>query len=462
MGGGAQQRLPRSATEDIVFPGIPGLASTRLLGMQYQFEQISRWPRAAIERQQLRQLTALLAHCRINVPFLRDRISRAGIRPEAELTLEAWRDLPPLTRREVQEAGPALFALRVPETHGRIMDWATSGSTGTPVTGRKTEIAQFIWMAITLRQALWHNFDLSGKLAVIRRDSSGSPRAEGRRQADWGPSIALVYPTGPAVQLDVRTSVVEQVAWLQRERPTQLASFPGIITLLARHCIDHGIALPGMQTVQTFGETVTDEVRLLARQAWGAPVCDAYSAEDAGFIALQCPEHETYHVQSEAMLVEVLRADGTDCAPGETGRVVVTSLHNFAMPLLRYEIGDDAEVGPPCPCGRGLQVLNRIAGRSRGRVLLPDGTWRPAFFGAHAFAQITAVRQFQFAQIAPDMIEIRIVANRVLTIDEEAILTAAVHNNVSAALRVRFAYVTAIAALPSGKFEPFRCEIAPL
>jgi phenylacetate-coenzyme A ligase PaaK-like adenylate-forming protein len=61
--------------------------------------------------------------------------------------------------------------------------------------------------------------------------------------------------------------------------------------------------------------------------------------------------------------VEVLDEEGRPCAPGETGRVVATSLNNFAMPLIRYETGDTAEVGAPCPCGRGLPVLTRIMGR---------------------------------------------------------------------------------------------------
>jgi len=427
--------------------------------MQFQFEQIARWPLAAIERQQLRQLETLLTHCHANVPFLRERLAQAGLSLGAALTFDAWRALPPLTRAGVQAAGPALFALRLPQTHGRTIDWATSGSTGMPVSGRKSEIAQFVWMALSLRQALWHGFDLSGTLAVIRRTPSGTKREQGYRQADWGPSIALVYPTGPAVQLDIRTSVGEQIAWLQRERPSQLASFPGIIAALARHCIAHRIDLPALKAVQTFGESLPDGFRDLVREAWGVRVWDAYSAEDAGFIAMQCPQHETYHVQSEATLVEVLRADGMPCAPGEVGRVVVTALHNFAMPLLRYEIGDYAEVGPPCPCGRGLPVLTRILGRARHRAILPGGETR-LFSGSQSFHRIPAIRQFQGAQVAPDVIEFRLVADRALTQAEEAFIAAAMHDNLHPGFQVRFVYVDDIPRQPSGKFEVFRCEIA--
>ena len=77
-----------------------------------------------------------------------------------------------------------------------------------------------------------------------------------------------------------------------------------------------------------------------------------YSSQEVGYIALQCPENESYHIQAENVLVEILDDDGLPCEPGEVGRVVVTALHNLATPLLRYDIGDYAEVGSPCSCGR--------------------------------------------------------------------------------------------------------------
>jgi phenylacetate-CoA ligase len=87
-----------------------------------------------------------------------------------------------------------------------------------------------------------------------------------------------------------------------------------------------------------------------------------YSANETGYLALQCPLSGHYHVQSETVLVEVLDEVGRACRPGETGAVVVTPLQNFAMPLLRYSLGDFAEVGSPCACGRHLPVLKEILG----------------------------------------------------------------------------------------------------
>ena len=78
-------------------------------------------------------------------------------------------------------------------------------------------------------------------------------------------------------------------------------------------------------------------------------------------------------MQSECAFIEVLRPDNTPCEPGEVGKVVASSLSNFATPMLRYENGDMAEVGESCPCGRGLHVLKRIIGRVRNMAVLPNG-----------------------------------------------------------------------------------------
>ena len=79
-------------------------------------------------------------------------------------------------------------------------------------------------------------------------------------------------------------------------------------------------------------------------------------------------------MQAENVLLEIIDAAGNPLPPGNVGRVVITVLHNLAMPLIRYEIGDYAAFGGECTCGRGLPVLERIVGRARNMLRLPDGT----------------------------------------------------------------------------------------
>jgi phenylacetate-CoA ligase len=148
---------------------------------------------------------------------------------------------------------------------------------------------------------------------------------------------------------------------------------------LVRRAIEKDWRPRRLREARTFAEALPEDLRALCRAAWNVKLCDVYSAEEAGYIALQCPDHEHYHVQSENLIVEVIDERGEPCRAGEMGRVVVTTLTSFAMPLIRYEIGDYAVAGAPCPCGRGLPVIERVLGGTRNLLRLPDG---PASFRA--------------------------------------------------------------------------------
>ncbi len=328
------------------------------------------------------------------------------------------------------------------------------------VTVVKTELEQAYWNAITLRHALWQRRDPRLKLAAIRSDRSGrSDYPHGSSQADWGPPVSEIFDTGPGALLDIRTGIAEQVEWLAREDPDYVLSFGTNLLFLARYCRDNGIRLPRLKAAIASGEIVEPELRQLCREVWRVPLSDMYSAVEVGYIALQCPEHEHYHVQMEAALVEVLDARGNACAPGEVGEVVVTPLHNYATPLIRYALGDYAEVGEPCPCGRGLAVLRRIVGRARDMVVLPSGA---RWFGYHSpdlLASIAPIVQHQIAQVSREEIEIRLVVRRPISPDEAAAVIDRVRKNYGDAFRYRVSYRDEIPRAPGGKYFVFRSEL---
>jgi phenylacetate-CoA ligase len=263
--------------------------------------------------------------------------------------------------------------------------------------------------------------------------------------------------------LTIHSSTAEQADWLQRQQPGYLLSYPSALNALARYCLKNNIRLPSLQQIRTFGEVLEPETRVACREAWGVPVVDVYSSEEFGYLAMQCPDHEHYHVQSENVLVEVLDDGGRSCAAGEIGRVVVTSLHNFGMPLLRYDIGDYAEVGPPCDCGRGLPVLRRILGRQRNMFVLPDGQTRWPMFDASAlasvFQELPPIRQFQITQRTTTEIDVNLVSARPLTGEEEEHIRHYLQRGLGYAFAVAFCYVDEIPRTRRGKFEEFRSQV---
>ena len=158
-------------------------------------------------------------------------------------------------------------------------------------------------------------------------------------------------------------------------------------------------------------------------------------------------------------MVEVLNDDGRPSQPGQIGRIVITALNNFAAPMIRYENGDYAEVGTPCNCGRGLPVLNRIAGRFNNLVVLPSGDKITPTFMSQAVLTDLPINQIQLVQKSVNEIEARLVVGRPLNDAEEKRFAKEFADALGHDFDFKFTYLDEIPRLASGKYEVFRCEI---
>ena len=438
-----------SAIPGVVWPAIPSPPGATLLSLQAQFEASQWWPPERLRAEQLRQLRLLLVHAHEHVPFYRARFEQAAFDPRAGVRWDDFCKLPLLTRDDLQVHRDGLFTRKPLPSHGRLIEGRTSGSTGKPVQYVGTEAAATFVFAVSLRDHLWHRRDLGAKQAVIR------PEFADGHSAGWDNWLRGALYSGPGATLNIRTPIDGQARWLKKHNPVYLVSFPSNIEALARHFLERGLALPRLKQVNTLSEVLKPGLRELCREAWGATLTDLYSAKEAGTIALQCPESTRYHVQSEDLLVEILDARGEACRPGEPGRVVLTTLHNFAMPLIRYEIGDYAVPGEACPCGRGLPVIERIMGRSRNLVTLPDGSRHWPSFPSAMWLEIAPIRQFRLTQATLHDIDVELVAARALTPGEGDRLAQALQQSLGYPFNIRLAQVEGIARAANSKFEDF-------
>jgi phenylacetate-CoA ligase len=335
----------------------------------------------------------------------------------------------------------------------RHLSGETSGSTGRPITYLVSQAEAVYWHAFTLRDHLWHGRDLGAKLGAIRyAEKNGAGRG-------WGPSVNLITPSGPAQLLKISTPIDEQVAWLLRVQPDYLLSYPSNLEALVRECLRRGVRWPALREVRSVAENVRPELRALVRAAWDVKLVDVYSTTESGYLALQCPLHDHYHVQEESARIEILDDAGKPCAPGESGRVVVTTLHKFAMPLIRYDLGDYAVPGHPCDCGRGLAVIERILGRTRNLLRLPDGTRRWPLCELIEQPDVPGILQYQFLQKSLGHIEVHLVVGPKYSRSMEARLTEIIHGRLGHSFELAYVYRDGIPRSAGGKFEDFRCEI---
>ena len=445
-----------------LWPAFPNRKGLQTLALLYQLEKSQYLPPEEILENQFLQINEIFRHAIRTVPYYKKKLKAAGFRRLRDVTSEQWQQVPILSRSMVQQHRKDLQSRNIPEKHGNTHQLETSGSTGLPIKVTGTDVTQFFWRVCALRDHFWHQRDFSAKMAAIRHEQKGRAEYPGISSSNWGVVTSGVIKTGPAVLLNSSTEISLQAKFLIHEEPDYFITYPSNLEALARYFMQEGLHLNKLRGVRALGETLGSEVRAACHEAWGVPLVDMYSAQEIGYIALQCPENENvYHVQAENLYVEIVDEKGRPCKEGEIGRVLITTLHNFAMPLLRYEIGDYAEVGAPCTCGRTLPVLSSVMGRQRNMLVLPNGAKSWPSLGTSALAdKLPIIRQFQFVQKSLDRIEARLVTDRQLSNDETSFFVDVLQKSMNYPFKIELKYVENIPRSKGGKFEDFVSEVA--
>lgn len=444
----------KSALPEIAWPPIASDQAASLLALLFYLEQTQWWPAEKLLQSQLHQAGILLRHARQTTDYYGNSLSCIDVSNSFDPAL--WSKIPLLHRSDIQSAGDALLSRRLPPSHGKVFTTQTSGSTGQNVVVHGTDLTQHFWNVLTVRDHCWHRRSMDGVHAIIRVVENSSK--EGTVLPDWGLPFSLAWQTGPSAILNLLTDVRIQAEWLKKIQPRYLLTYPSNLSALLEIFDENRERLPSLSQVRTIGETLTPEIRDACRRVWNVPIVDLYSSQEVGYIAIQCPETDCYHIQAENLLVEILDDSGVPCGPGETGQVIITALHNFAAPLIRYAIGDYAEVAGPCKCGRGLPAIRRIMGRRRNLITLPTGKRFWPLFGIKKFRHIVPVRQYQVIQTAIDSLEVRLVTDFPVTGGQEEHLQNIIRDAVGYPMNIRFVYPDAI-RIVAGKHEEFRSEI---
>ncbi len=453
---GTTRNVPRSSVPGIAWPAIPDARDLPLFALAHQLEQTQWWPGEILERHQLGQAAILLRHARDTVPFYRERLGVVESGSPADLTMETWQRIPLLRRTEIQSVGAALLSTNVPKHHGEGSIVRTSGSTGRPIEAHTTGVTAHLFRAINLRYHHWHRRDFSARAASIRNF-----RGKELELCRTGEPVSWVpgHPSGPMFLFNATNPVGQQLDWLLKVHPAYLLTYASTIRFLLDEAERRNVKLTGLREVSTMGDALDDESRARCQRILGAPLHDVYSCQEAGMLALECPVRPHYHVQSESVLLEILDENDEPCRPGELGRVVITDLHNFAMPLIRYEIGDRAVPGQACSCGRGLPVIARITGRYRNHLILPNGhRFRPGFLPS-TLLPIAPIRQIQLVQLTRNDLKVRLAVARPLTAEEEGRLRDVIMERMHHDWTMDFEYVDEIPRSAGGKYEDVLCLV---
>jgi phenylacetate-CoA ligase len=162
-------------------------------------------------------------------------------------------------------------------------------------------------------------------------------------------------------------------------------------------------------------EAVLEADRAMLARAFGSGIFETYGSRETMLMAAECEAHDGMHLSEENLVVELVK-DGREAAAGESGDVVVTDLHNFGMPMIRYVNGDLARFAGPgrCPCGRTLSKLEAVDGRRADMMIDKDGNVVPGivFHVLFSDARVELVKQFQAIQAQNGAVVLKVVRGR--------------------------------------------------
>ena len=402
--------------------------------------------RAQIVSYQLECLRALLSHAYERTRYYRRLFDEVGLKPRDIRSLDDFAKLPPTSRAELQALPPDQicdFRLR-PEALRTV---TTSGSTGAPLTVRRTMNEERLLLGFRALATGAFGHGPRARRAQIDHFSAETLVLEGR------PFLYERLGILPRLLVDWRSPKEEVLAALDTFRPDIINGPPSILSWLAAELTEEDRQrFPASSIVLTGAETNLPEMRQAIGKGFGLPVADLYGCHEVVYIAMQRPDLGEYRICEEATLVEVLRPDGKAAAPGEAGEIVVTGLHSFAMPFIRYRLGDQVVVGSaPGP----YRTLRSIDGRVIDRFKLPSGR----VLHGYTLGQVVKVggleaRRFQITQERRDYFRVRLVAPGARPAETQAV-RAAMLELLESGVEVVVELVHSIAPQDSGKFYPF-------
>ncbi len=356
--------------------------------------------REAIQTFQGEQLRRLVRHAYDKVPYYRKLFDRSGVRPDAIRGREDLHLIPVSSRVDFQRS-PSAELLSAGLDPGKLFVRNTSGSTGRPVSVRCSLFEESLLTCLCARELCRAGLRYNDRLAEVKLvyEERHDPRWQEMMQK------AGIYRS---FGIDSLLPPREIRRRLQRVSPDIIIGYPGILSLVARQ--PGGGVIPSLRKVIVGGETLTAIMRSHIETGFGVPVQESYACHEFNQIAMQCPSTGYLHIVEEGVLLEILERDNP-VEVGQQGEVVVTALHSFSMPFIRYRLGDLATRGPQiCPCGAEVSTLKQVLGRTSDWLVLKEGRL------VHPFEVVAALRsdfswigQYQIVQDAGALVLLYVV-----------------------------------------------------
>lgn len=405
-------------------------------------EESQWWPRERLLEFQWRELQSLLAHCLQSVPHYQRKYAEAGIRLDDIRTMEDFSRLPVLTRAEVNEDRDALCSTAY---RGKLLPHATGGSSGVPTRFFRT-IESYDWRtAASERVYSWTGCHVGERAVYLWGAPVGHVSKRQLLKARTHDFLLrhLVFNTFSQSEEQWNEIYTRTAAF----QPKLIVGYVSSLGEFSRFLRRKGWDLPSVKAVIAAAEPLDQRARDQIGNGIGAPVFNTYGSREFMSIAGECELHSGLHVNAENLVVE------TSLPPEEgPSEILVTDLHNYGMPFLRYSIGDAGILeGSECSCGRGLPRLRSVDGRILDLLRVANGRLVPGEFFPHLLKEVPEILEYQVEQKDIDRIQISAVLSHPLSENSQLFLAREFKKIIGENARVEIRKVDRISKLPSGK-----------
>ena len=387
----------------------------------------------------------MLTHAAVHSPYYREQAWALHMRRQGRI---AVRDIPITPKTLVRDQTARFFCPFVPPSQGEVLIRATSGSTGEPMVIHKTKRQFEIQFEENLRLKRGWGFERHQRIVHTSAPNDDHPNGQIEREdGPGGQREWTLYSGDTGATLDL----------LRRTSASLVRSSPSIMLEVLQRSSETSQPL-SLQLISTVSELMSDGLPELVRLIPGCRLVDSYGTVETGLIAVQCPLCDAYHPADRHLIFEIVTEGGQLVEPGEMGRVVVTPLFNLAMPLIRYDTGDYAQLAKSNGCPRSPCAISRIIGRERNLFKLPDGR-KVVPRIPHQTAQDLGLRQFKFVQTTISDIEFRYIPRDPAMEITQDVAQSMVDRYMAPDFRVRCVKVSELPRAPSGKYLMHECLI---
>jgi len=388
----------------ILYPIGEKIIGTTMLRYLKELEESQWWSQNELRDLQDKKLRALVKHAYDNVPYYHRIFTERALSDKDIQSIEDLKKLPILTKNDIRNNFDQLTASNYKKYRPLLN--ATSGSTGEPLRYYITMDTISINWAGTFRGWRWAGYKLGDKRVTFGGFSlipSKSPSL--RNHLRW--SIERTFPLS-AVSLNIEKMAL-YAKKLRKYKPRFIYGYPSSICVFADYLKELGTNYIHPIAIFTTAEVLLPHYRQRIEDSFNCRVIDCYGCYDGGPQAIECMANNDYHITAEKSVIEVVDEDGILVPPGVSGEVLTTDLHNYAMPFIRYAVGDRGALSEEeCSCGRGLPLMKSIQGRTTDQITFSNGVKISGPALTLAFKNCR-IKQYQVVQEEKDKLIIKLV-----------------------------------------------------